>query len=67
MLHTEGVISEEIATEIEQCGCMIRGHQLIALCFALTDNHGKMERFTEILLRTKEAISLANEIAQGYG
>lgn len=67
LLHTEGIIAETTASEIDKCGGLIGGHQLIALRVAVAEDHNKLKLLISILKKTNEAILLANEIAQEYG
>ena len=67
LLHTEGIISEKTATEIERTNdCKLSGDPLMALYTAVAEDHNKLKLLADILMNTDETGSLANEILQEY-
>lgn len=66
LLHTEGVISEAIVTEIEKHGYLFKGSTLLAVYTSIAEDRSKLIVLAGILQKTDEAESLANDIAEEY-
>ena len=67
LLHTEGLISKDTLTEVKSCGCSLVGDPLLLILSAIAEDHSKLCTLTSILMKSKEAVSLASGIMMEYG
>ena len=67
LLHTEGLISKDTLTEVKSCGCSLVGDPMLLILSAVAEDHSKLYTLTSILMKSKEAVSLANDIIMEYG
>ena len=67
LLHTEGLISKDTLTEVKSCGCSLVGDPMLLILSAVAEDHSKLCTLTSILMKSKEAVSLASDIIMEYG
>ncbi|XP_019860039.1 PREDICTED: uncharacterized protein LOC109588310 [Amphimedon queenslandica] len=67
LLHTEGLISKDTLTEMKSCGCSLVGDPMLLILNAVAEDHSKLCTLTSILMKSKEAVSLASNIIMEYG
>ena len=67
LLHTEGLISKDTLTEVKSCGCSLVGDPMLLILNAVAEDHSKLCTLTSILMKSKEAVSLASDIIMEYG
>ena len=68
LLHTEGLISKDTLTEVKMsCGCSLVGDPMLLILSAVAEDHSKLCTLTSILMKSKEAVSLASGIIMEYG
>ena len=67
LLHTEGVVSKETSTEVKSCGCSLVGDPMLLILRAVAEDHNKLCTLASILMKSKEAALLANEMITEYG
>ena len=67
LLHTEGLISKDALTEVKSCGCSLVGDPMLLILSAVAKDHSKLCTLTSILMKSKEAVSLASDIIMEYG
>ena len=67
LLHTEGLISKDTLTEVKSCGCSLVGDPMLLILSAVAEDHSKLCTLTSILMKSKEAVSLASGIMIEYG
>ncbi|XP_019858845.1 PREDICTED: uncharacterized protein LOC109587067 [Amphimedon queenslandica] len=67
LLHTEGLISKDTLTEVKSCGCSLVGDPMLLILSAVAEDHSKLRTLTSILMKSKEAVSLASDIIMEYG
>uniref|UniRef100_A0A1X7TW21 SH3 domain-containing protein n=1 Tax=Amphimedon queenslandica TaxID=400682 RepID=A0A1X7TW21_AMPQE len=66
LLHTEGLISKDTLTEVKSCGCSLVGDPMLLILSAVAEDHSKLCTLTSILMKSKEAMSLASDIIMEY-
>uniref|UniRef100_A0A1X7SRA1 Death domain-containing protein n=1 Tax=Amphimedon queenslandica TaxID=400682 RepID=A0A1X7SRA1_AMPQE len=66
LLHTEGLISKDTLTEVKSCGCSLVGDPMLLILSAVAKDHSKLCTLTSILMKSKEAVSLASDIIMEY-
>ena len=62
LLHTEGLISVETLVQVKSCGCSLLDDTMREIYTAVSDDHNKLRAFANILFKTKDTISIANEL-----
>uniref|UniRef100_A0A1X7TRA4 SH3 domain-containing protein n=2 Tax=Amphimedon queenslandica TaxID=400682 RepID=A0A1X7TRA4_AMPQE len=67
LLHTEGLISKDTLTKVKSCGCSLVGDPMLLILSAVAEDHSKLCTLTSILMKSKEAVSLASDIIIEYG
>ena len=67
LLHTEGLISKDTLTELKSCGCSLVGDPMLLILSAVAEDHSKLCTLTSILMKSKEAVSLASDIIMECG
>ena len=67
LLHTEGLISKDTLTKVKSCGCSLVGDPMLLILSAVAEDHSKLCTLTSILMKSKEAVSLASDIIMEYG
>uniref|UniRef100_A0A1X7U0S5 SH3 domain-containing protein n=1 Tax=Amphimedon queenslandica TaxID=400682 RepID=A0A1X7U0S5_AMPQE len=67
LLHTEGLISKDTLAEVKSCGFSLVGDPMLLILSAVAEDHNKLCTLTSILMKSKEAVSLASDIIMKYG
>ena len=67
LLHTEGLISVETLVQVKSCGCSLLDDTMREIYTAVSDDHNKLRAFANILFKTKDTISIANELLNDCG
>ena len=67
LLHTEGLISVETLVQVKSCGCSLLDDTIREIYTAVSDDHNKLRAFANILFKTKDTISIANELLNDCG
>ena len=66
MLHAERVISKEMLDEVNRLGGVLGEGPLKALCTIVHEEPNKLKKFTSILLKSEEAVQIAQDMLQEY-
>ena len=67
LLHTEGVVSKATSTEVKSRGHSLVGDPMLQILRAVAEDHNKLCTLASILMKSKEAALLANEMITEYG
>ena len=67
LLHTEGLISVETLVEVKSCGHSLLDDTMQEIYTAVSDDNNKLRAFANILFKTKDTISIANELLNNCG
>ncbi|XP_019852152.1 PREDICTED: uncharacterized protein LOC109582031 isoform X3 [Amphimedon queenslandica] len=67
LLHTEGLISKDTLAKVKSCGCSLVGDPMLLILSAVAEDHSKLCTLTSILMKSKEAVSLASDIIMECG
>ena len=67
LLHTEGLISEEILREVKSCGYTLTDDAMREIYTAVANGHNKLKAFPKILCKTEDTVNMANELLQDIG
>ena len=67
LLHTEGLISVETLVQVKSCGCSLLDDAMREIYTAISDDHNKLRAFANILFKTQDSISIANELLNDCG
>ncbi|XP_019856595.1 PREDICTED: E3 ubiquitin-protein ligase TRIM71-like isoform X1 [Amphimedon queenslandica] len=61
------MVSKDTLTEVKSCGCSLVGDPMLLILNAVAEDHSKLCTLTSILMKSKEAVSLASDIIMEYG